>query len=171
MGAFGLRIALEVAPELLDDGGTFREHEEGEDKDENEGSEEAADGADASGKVGAQIFRDAGRDVLNIVNDFTLEVFDTDRFAEIIEPGETVGNSLHGLWEILCKVDGLVDDGRNNDSKECGQTADNDEIGNGDWKFDAFAGDNFCKFANKWIDGEGNEKRGADNEKAGGGFE
>ena len=78
---------------------------------------------------------------------------------------------------VICKhlidhfTNSFVYDSRNNDHDEGDNTADNDSVGNGDWKFDAFARDDFRKFANEWINGEGNEKRGADDKETCGGFE
>ena len=158
MGAFGLWVAFEIIPELLHDSRTFREHEEGKDEDENEGGEETSDGADASSEVCAEVSGDASRNVLNIVYDFALEVFDADGFTKIVEPREAIGNGFDGFRKIFGEIDSFVHDGWDNDREECGQTTNNDEVSNCDWKF-------------KWVNGEGNEKRSADDKEASGGFE
>ena len=143
MGAFGLWIALEIIPELLDNSWTFREHEEGKDEDENEGGEEAADGADAGSEVCAEVFGDTCRNVLNIINNFALQVFDANGFAKIVEPREAIGNGFDGFRKIFGEINSFVNDGWDDNREECGQTTNNDEVSNCDWKFNAFAWDNF----------------------------
>ncbi len=171
MGVFGLWVAFEIAPELLDNGRTFCEHKEGKNEDENKGGDEAGERADTRREVGAKVLYDRRGNALNVVYDVSLEMLDADGFAKIVEPAEAIRNGFDGFWQVFGKIDAFVYDGRNDDGKEGGETTNDNKIGDCDWQFDAFARNDFCELTHERVDGEGNEERGADNEKAGRSFE
>ncbi len=98
VGVLGLRVAFEVIPELLDNSRTFCEHKEGENEDEDKCRDEAGEGADARGEVGAEILHDRRGNVLDVVYDVGLEMLDADGFAKIVEPSEAIRNGFDGFW-------------------------------------------------------------------------
>lgn len=129
MGSGGFRIIVKKLPEGLEDLGSFGEHKESENEDENEGSCDVAEGAEGGGEVAAEVFDEVGGERLSGSGNLTLKILNAETIAETVNNIKIEGGIINSFGESADKTDGFADDGGNNDGEKNGEKANNNNIG------------------------------------------
>ena len=132
-------VVFEIAPEHCADGWAFSKHEERENENKNDGRNDSGEGAEGINDIRAEVFGNRSCETADATDELILEIMDADLFAGVVNPREVLRDVVDSIWEVFCEAYSFVYDSRNNDHDEGDNTADDDSVGNGDWKFIAFA--------------------------------
>lgn len=103
-------FSFDGVPRFCDDAGAFKREEEGEDDCENDIGDDTSDSSDANNGDVADVGDEIAREGLERGDDFSLEVFDADALAEIVDAVPAAESVFKNFGKLLDELGGLFDD-------------------------------------------------------------